>query len=105
MNIKNRAMYVEYGEHSFGIVCRGCCNCKKHICGGKTIYKCLAYGVTMTKNTDWNPVYNACGLFNEPWDFNKTPLIEKLKNKRKFKHLSYETQTDFLKNKNNMKRG
>lgn len=60
------SMYRRYGEHSEGICCGGCHNCKKTVKGGKKIYKCLAYGVSDDPSTDWNPMYNACGYFNMP---------------------------------------
>lgn len=61
-------MYSKYGEHSEGVVCSKCCNCTMNINGGKRIYKCLAYGVTADKSTDWHPGNTACGYFNMPFD-------------------------------------
>jgi hypothetical protein len=47
-----------------------------NINGGKRIYKCLAYGVTADKSTDWHPGNTACGYFNMPFDEQtQTPVL------------------------------
>lgn len=75
---KNDAMYAKYGEHSPGIYCGGCINCQKREREGrKWTYKCLVYGVTKTYETDWNPMFTACGYFNMPFNSRRdTPLIK-----------------------------
>lgn len=75
---KRDVMYARYGEHSPGVFCGGCRNCQKREReDGKWTYKCLAYGVTNTYETDWSPMFGACGYFNMPFDPKRdTPAIE-----------------------------
>lgn len=73
------AMYRKYGEHSSGVFCGGCCNCqKRERDDGRWTYKCLAYGVTGTYETDWSPMFTACGFFNMPFNSQKdVPIIKR----------------------------
>lgn len=76
-NLNINSMYNKYGEHSEGVYCGGCCNCiKDETVAGKKIYKCLAYGVTNDRTTDWHAMWKACGYFNMPFDEHKyIPVI------------------------------
>ena len=75
---KSDTMYAKYGEHSPGVYCGGCCNCQRRKRNdGLWKFKCIAYGVTKTFETDWNPMFTACGNFNNPFDpDHDTSLIE-----------------------------
>ncbi len=75
-------MYRKYGEHSKGVYCKDCCNCRKtYIKNGKVIYKCVAYGSNEKPETNWNPHFTACGLINMPFnDCEQLPLINELRN-------------------------
>lgn len=75
---KRDVMYAKYGEHSPGVFCGGCRNCqKRERDDGKWTWKCIAYGVTGTYETDWSPMFNACGYFNMPFSsFRDTPAME-----------------------------
>lgn len=75
--IKQFAMYRKYGEHSRGIYCSACCNCKKaYIENGRIVYKCIAYGSNDKPETNWSPHFTACGLINMPFnECEQLPLI------------------------------
>ena len=74
---KQFAMYKKYGEHSRGVYCSGCCNCKKaYIENGKIVYKCVAYGSNDSSETNWSPHFTACGLINMPFnECEQLPLL------------------------------
>lgn len=57
--------------------CGECSNFKRYKYRGKTYKKCCIYGESNSEATDWNVSYEACNMFNNPYD--GTPIIEVLK--------------------------
>lgn len=72
MKLKIERMHELFGEHK-GKRCREC----EHFCSGRyhdrLLYKCEAYGLTHSESSDWVGRYDACGLFNRP--YNGHPVI------------------------------
>ena len=72
------AMHAEYGLSTAGR-CYECCNFVKGKYHGRTLSKCIAYGLTHSEATDWAGKHLACGLFGKPFDElspKRRPLIE-----------------------------
>ena len=79
---KITAMHKEYGK-AHGYKCEGC---QQLVCReGHTrrYYKCTAYGDSMSEATDWARSWPACGLYGQPVDKGRTPLLERLKHAKR----------------------
>ncbi len=73
------AMHYHHGT-SPGNKCRDCCNLVGGEYHDKHYYKCEAYGLTHSEASDWRLRYDACGLFNKPFDtVGHYPLIRVLR--------------------------
>ena len=59
---KIQRMHKNYGRISR--LCRDCMHCACYVYECANHYKCEAYGVTHSDETDWDITYSACGLFN-----------------------------------------
>lgn len=76
------AMHCHHGT-SEGNTCRDCCNLVGHQ-HAKQYYKCAAYGISASMATDWRLKWDACGLYNVPFDETKQyPLIHVLQHSPK----------------------
>lgn len=66
MKDKMNAMYSEYGFFcAYPATCKECSNLlHSHAADGSRVLKCLIYGNTNTKESDWKCEYPACGMFN-----------------------------------------
>ena len=76
------AMHYHHGT-SPGHKCRECCNLVgyRH---AKQYYKCAAYGISASMVTDWRLKWEACCLYNEPFDEAKRfPLMHVLRHSPK----------------------
>lgn len=67
---------IDLMHELFGVMkgekCRDC----KHLHGGVNEYrKCLVYGNTRSEATDWALKYDACGLWNKPYE-GDVPIIK-----------------------------
>lgn len=80
---KLAAMHKEYGK-SYGNKCAGC---QQLVCyearSGRRWYKCQAYGESAAESTDWAKSWPACGLYGQPVDKGRTPLLERLKHAKR----------------------
>ena len=65
-------MHREFGKCE-GHACRDCSNLVKGRYHDKILTKCKVYGMTHSQASDWAGRYQACGMFNRPWD--KQPII------------------------------
>ena len=79
---KIAAMHKEYGK-SYGNKCAGCPSLVCHEGHTRRYYKCKAYGDSMSDATDWARSWPACGLYGQPVDKDRTPLIERLKHAKR----------------------
>lgn len=66
-----------------GHVCRECSNLVKGRYHDRILTKCKVYGMTHSEASDWAGRWQACGMFNQPWD--KQPVIKKVRPERKQK--------------------
>lgn len=66
-------MIKEFG-HADGHSCGECSNLCRVAYGSRTVYKCLVYGNTGSRASDWAKWYPACGMLNKKWD--KAPVME-----------------------------
>lgn len=67
-------MYQVSGGTDYRNVCKWCKNCIEVSRNRQKVYKCKIYGITENHDTDWNPGYIACKLFNS--DYPGTPVIQ-----------------------------
>lgn len=65
-------MYQLFGKTD-GHCCRECSNLVEGRYHDKILRKCKVYGMTHSEASDWVKRYQACGMFNKPW--NKEPII------------------------------
>jgi hypothetical protein len=81
---KIEAMYQMFGRYS-GREPKQCKDCNNFLRRryNKIYRKCTVYGCTSSEATDWNASYEACEMFNKPYEGN--PVIEILKHKSKSK--------------------
>lgn len=73
-------MYRLFGKCS-GHACRECSNLVKIRANDRPLSKCKVYGETSSEASDWVQRYEACGMFNKPWD--KQPVMRLVKPDRK----------------------
>jgi hypothetical protein len=69
-------MYRLFGKTE-GHACRECSNLVKVRVSDRPLTKCKVYGETPSEASDWVQRYQACGMFNKPWD--KQPIIRQVK--------------------------
>lgn len=80
---KIAAMHKEYGKaHGYK-----CADCPSLVCyearSGRRYCKCIAYGNSASEATDWAKKWPACGLYGQPVDKWRTPLMERLKHAKR----------------------
>lgn len=82
MSRKINAMYERYGRKE-GNKCKTCVNL--FITRYDKVYKkCLHYGISKSDATDWNVGYDACGMYNVPFDDKKDcRVFDLIKNDKK----------------------
>lgn len=73
-------MHRQFGKTE-GHTCRECNNLVKYYANTKPVSKCKIYGETNSEASDWVQRYQACGMFNKPWD--KKPVIRLVVPERK----------------------
>ena len=78
------AMHKAYGK-DYAHKCRDCCNLIRRE-WGRSYVKCAAYGASHCTATDWRVGWQACGLFNKPFN-GFQPMVKQLK------HAPREKQT------------
>lgn len=64
-----------------GHTCRECSNLEHTRANDRPLTKCRVYGCTSSAASDWAQRWQACGMFNKPWD--KQPIIRMVKPVRK----------------------
>ena len=69
---KIELMHRKFGKCD-GHACRECNNLVKGVYHDRKLTKCKVYGMTHSQASDWAGRYQACGMFNKPWD--KQPII------------------------------
>ena len=74
---KITAMHREYGK-DIAHRCADCPNLCIHATTSRTLYKCIAYGVSASAATDWAKRWTACGLCGKPIAADHVPLIKRL---------------------------
>ena len=72
-------MHRQFGKCE-GHACRECSNLIHTRAGDRPLTKCKAYGETSSEASDWTQRWQACGLFNKPWD--KGPIIRLVRPER-----------------------
>ena len=72
-------------------VCKNCDHLRKHN-ANRTWYKCECYGDTSSEATDWRISWTACGLFNKPYEGQKSMIEIKKHYGRKKKQIEIEGQ-------------
>ena len=88
-------MYRAYGR-AYG-KCADCCNFVSGRYHNKVLQKCKAYGLTHSEASDWRKKWNACGLFNVPFESlspKRRPIIELKKYATGKRADDYEAQID-----------
>lgn len=74
--LKIDKMYKLFGKSEH--ICKECKHFKKIDTAGimarKSVQKCECYGITHSESSDWTQKWQACGLFNQP--YNGKPVIE-----------------------------
>lgn len=75
-------MHKMFGKR-YGHVCRECSNLVKGKYHDRILTKCKVYGRTHSEASDWAGKWQACGMFNQPWD--KQPVILEVRPERKRK--------------------
>ena len=76
---KIEIMYQLFGKTE-GHCCRECSNLEKVRANDRPLSKCKVYGCTNSEASDWTQRYQACGMFNKPW--NKEPIIRQGRQKK-----------------------
>lgn len=71
-------MHRQYGE-STGNFCKDCCNIVTKFYANR-YYKCKAYGESNAESTDWRLKYEACGLYNKPFETLELKPLNTVKN-------------------------
>ena len=72
-------MHRQFGKCE-GHTCKECSNLDEYPYHGRTYRKCKVYGATNSEASDWAQRWQACGLFNKPWD--KGPVIRLVRPER-----------------------
>ena len=74
--LKIDKMYKLFGKSEH--ICKYCEHFKKINTSGlmarRFVQKCECYGITHSESSDWAQKWQACGLFNQP--YNGKPVIE-----------------------------
>lgn len=60
-------MQALFGE-SKGNKCKDCCHFHREQHRDRYYRKCLIYGDTQSEASDWAGKYDACGLYNKPYE-------------------------------------
>ena len=60
-----------------GHKCAACSNLIEVRVHDMQLRKCKVYGITSSAASDWAQKYEACGMFDKPWD--KGPIIRLVK--------------------------
>lgn len=63
---KIRLMHCLFGK--VDEICKNCSNLRYLSCGNHNVTKCKYYGETNSEASDWVQKWQACGMFNMPWD-------------------------------------
>lgn len=66
-----------------GHACRDCSNLVNGRYHDRILTKCKVYGLTHSEASDWAGRWQACGMFNKPWD--KQPVMREVVPERKRK--------------------
>ncbi len=72
-------MHRQFGKCE-GYACRECSNLIHTRAGDRPLTKCKVYGETSSEASDWTQRWQACGMFNKPWD--KGPIIRLVRPER-----------------------
>lgn len=72
--LKNIEVMRSLFGDSPGNKCKGCSNLRHIVYHGRSYYKCDCYGISNSVASDFRLNYDACGLFNIP--YNGTPAKE-----------------------------
>lgn len=83
MAIRKIALMHKLFGKRYGHTCRECGNLVKGRYHDRILTKCKVYGLTHSEASDWAGRWQACGMFNQPWD--KQPVIKKVRPERKQK--------------------
>jgi hypothetical protein len=74
--LKIDKMYKLFGKSEH--ICKECKHFRKIDTAGvmsrRSVQKCECYGITHSESSDWAQKWQACGLFNQP--YNGKPVIE-----------------------------
>lgn len=74
--LKIDKMYKVFGKSEH--ICKECKHFRKIDTAGvmarRSVQKCECYGITHSESSDWAQKWQACGLFNQP--YNGKPVIE-----------------------------
>jgi hypothetical protein len=62
-----KAMHKQYGKDPLH-KCGDCCNYLRWRYHARILHKCRAYGLTHSEASDWRVKWEACGLYNKPFD-------------------------------------
>lgn len=63
-----------------GHTCRECSNLVKGKYHDRNLTKCKVYGMTHSEASDWAQRWEACGMFNKPWD--RGPVMQLVRRER-----------------------
>ena len=83
MAIRKIALMHKLFGKRYGHACRECSNLVKGRYHDRILTKCKVYGLTHSEASDWAGKWQACGMFNQPWD--KQPVIREVRPERKQK--------------------
>lgn len=83
MAIRKIALMQKLFGKRYGQTCRECSNLVKGRYHDRILTKCKVYGLTHSEASDWAGKWQACGMFNQPWD--KQPVITEVRPERKQK--------------------
>lgn len=76
--LKIKKMHKLFGK--VDDVCRNCKHFRKLDTSGLMarpyVQKCEVYGLTHSESSDWAQKWQACGMFNRPYDDNTRRVIE-----------------------------
>ena len=81
-------MHRQFGKCE-GHTCRECSNLIHIRAGDRPLTKCKVYGETSSEASDWTQRWQACGMFNKPWDGG--PIIQLVQPSRKDKEEAQNT--------------
>lgn len=72
-------MHEQFGKSEN--LCKECAHFLRERYRDKAYRKCEVYGVTSSEASDWKAAYQACGLFNQP--YNGPGIIRQVRPERK----------------------